>query len=85
MFGERGRFPCRFRSDNVGRQKEKIAEHEDGLCPAGCGEPENHCHYLHCRQEEMMKQQNQCREELEQKLVKLNTYSGITKTIVQIM
>ena len=70
---------------NVGRQKEKIAEHEDGLCPAGCGEPETHCHYLHCRQEEMVKQQNQCREELEQKLVKLNTYSGITKAILQIM
>ena len=70
---------------NINQQKEKINPCNDGMCPTGCKIYETYNHYLLCQHKEMMKTQTQYRNDFKHTLDQLETYSGITSTILRLI
>ena len=66
---------------NIGRQKAKIDNHHNDLCPTGCIERETHsCQFLVCKETQRQHQIN-----FRNKFQQLQTYLVILVIILQIL
>ena len=63
-------------------QQQQYFEIGDGKCPTGCGENEEHGHYLYCQHHIMRSKRQDLLLLLKKKLLKINTYPGIISTIL---
>lgn len=66
-------------------QRKNLMFDKDGLCPMQCGEIETKMHYLWCKDKVFFQRRARCQKTLQNQLKAMNTYPGITSTILRII